>query len=81
MRRNLPQLNRSEGPAKGIATMAMCEACHKPLTFYIEPSEEDEDERVGGSSASANTGSYIDDDVQLQCGCHFHWSVHPVLLD
>lgn len=50
--------------------MAECVACHKPLTLYIEPDEDDEDESMGDS---ANTGSYVDDDVQLQCGCHFHW--------
>ncbi|KAF6228433.1 hypothetical protein HO133_008163 [Letharia lupina] len=54
--------------------MAKCVACHKPLTLYIAPDEEDEDEdETMGGSASANTGSYVDDDVQLQCGCHFHW--------
>lgn len=56
--------------------MAKCVACHRPLTLYIEPDEEDEDETMGGS-ASANTGTYVDDDVQLQCGCHFHWFVVP----
>lgn len=60
--------------------MTVCVACQNPLTLYIEPGEEDEDETLGGS-ASANTGSYVDDDVQLQCGCHFHWSVHLVLLN
>lgn len=60
--------------------MAVCVACQKPLTLYIEPGEEDEDETMGGS-ASDNTGSYVDDDVELQCGCHFHWSVHLVLLN
>ena len=60
--------------------MATCVACQKPLTLYIEPEEEDEDETMGAST-SANDGSYVDDDVQLQCGCHFHWSVHLVLLN
>ena len=64
---------------KVIATMAKCVTCHKPLILDIELDEDDEDETMGGS-ASANTGSYVDDDVQLQCGCHFHWSVHLVLL-
>jgi len=53
--------------------MALCVACQKPLTLLIEPEEEDEDESMGGSSVDA--GSYVDDDVQLECGCHFHWSV------
>ena len=58
--------------------MAQCVACHNPLTLYIEHDEEEEDETMGGST-SMNTGSYVDDDVQLQCGCHFHWSVDPAL--
>lgn len=55
--------------------MAGCVACSKPLTLYIEYDEED------AGSSSANTGSYVDDDVQLQCGCHFHWSVHLGLFN
>ena len=65
---------------KAIATMAKCVACYKPLTLYIEPDDEDDEDNMGGSS-SANSGSYVDDDVQLQCGCHFHWSVRLVLLN
>ncbi len=65
---------------KAIAAMAKCVACHKPLTLFIEPDEDDGDETMEGS-ASANTGSYVDDDVQLQCGCHFHWSVHLGLFN
>jgi hypothetical protein len=51
--------------------MAGCVACSKALTLDIEPEEEE-----AGSSAS--NGSYVDDDVQLQCGCHFHWSVSSI---
>ena len=56
------------------ATMAECVTCHKPLTLYIEPDDIDEVE-LTGATVSADTGSHVDDDVQLQCGCHFHWSV------
>ena len=60
--------------------MALCVACNKPLTLFIESAEEDEEMETMEGSASANTGSntgsYVDDDLQLQCGCHFHWSVH-----
>ncbi len=54
--------------------MATCVTCQTPLTLYIEPEEEDEDKHMV-SGPSADAGSYVDDDVQLQCGCHFHWSV------
>ena len=55
--------------------MALCVACDKPLTLFIESAEEDEEMVTMEGSASANTGYYVDDDLQLQCGCHFHWSV------
>ena len=64
------------GKRKAIATMALCVACNKPLTLFIESAEEDEEMETMEGSASANTSSYVDDDLQLQCGCHFHWSVH-----
>ena len=57
----------------------MCVACHKTLILYIDSAEEDEEGEDMESSASANARSYVDDDVQLQCGCHFHWSVHLVV--
>ena len=53
--------------------MAVCAECQEPLTLFIEPEIDNEDQGLGGSSA--NAGSYVDDDVQLQCGCPFHWSV------
>lgn len=56
--------------------MALCVACDKPLTLSIESVKEDEEMETMEGSVSANTGSYVDDDLQLQCGCHFHWSVH-----
>ena len=64
-----------------IAIMALCVACNKALTLYIEPAEEDEEMEAMGGSASVDKGSYVDDDVQLQCGCHFHWFVHLVLCE
>ncbi|KAK4694336.1 hypothetical protein P7C71_g3232, partial [Lecanoromycetidae sp. Uapishka_2] len=54
--------------------MAQCVACSKPLTLFIEPEVED----TSGSVSSI--GSYVNDDVQLQCGCHFHWSVRQQLM-
>ena len=58
--------------------MATCVACHESLTFYVELDEEEEDEDE--DETMEGSGSYVDDDVLLPCGCHFHWSVHLTLL-
>ena len=50
-----------------------CVTCQQPLILLIEPDEEDENLIRGQSSYNAET--HVDDDVQLECGCHFHWSV------
>lgn len=47
----------------------ICASCHDTLYFDIELDSEDED-----SKAPANTQS-VPDDVELTCGCHFHWWV------
>ena len=52
-----------------------CVSCEKVLTLFIEPDEEDDDAPMEGSGDAAE-GSYVDDDVHLQCGCHFHWFVY-----
>ena len=53
--------------------MAECMDCHKTLTVYVEPDSADDDDESMGESTS---GQYVPDDVGLQCGCHFHWSVN-----
>ena len=54
--------------------MTVCAACQKPLTLHLNGDDEDEDdEDKGDPSTSPRDGSYIDDDVHLSCGCHFHW--------
>ncbi|KAF2835193.1 hypothetical protein M501DRAFT_471518 [Patellaria atrata CBS 101060] len=53
-----------------------CVACQKPLTLEIEQESEDEDmqmEGVVGSSSSAAQPNTVPDDIELGCGCHFHW--------
>jgi ferredoxin len=44
-----------------------CSSCHEPLLLEIEPDSDNED-----SKAPAQVES-IPDDVELSCGCHFHW--------
>lgn len=57
--------------------MATCAACKEPLTVDIEPDDEDEDEGVSttASSGAAVGTKTVPDDVELTCGCHFHWFV------
>ncbi|KAJ4346622.1 uncharacterized protein N0V89_010553 [Didymosphaeria variabile] len=56
--------------------MSICVACQKPLEVELEPEEYEEDVQMGGSSsgkAPAAAPETVPDDVQLNCGCHFHW--------
>lgn len=55
-------------------SIGTCVSCRDPLTVYIENDEENEDADMAGAA-----GSYVADDVQLQCGCHFHWFVYDLL--
>jgi cytochrome c551/c552 len=55
--------------------MATCVSCHQPLVLVVEP-DEYEDVEMGGTSsgkAPAPEPKTVPDDVQLNCGCHFHW--------
>ena len=49
-------------------TDLMCVECQEPLYMEIEPDSEAED-----SKALAEPEK-VSDDVELTCGCHFHWS-------
>ncbi|MCJ1386455.1 hypothetical protein MMC17_009581 [Xylographa soralifera] len=54
--------------------MATCAACHGKLELEIEHEEETGDyEAMEGSSASNTNTTTVPDDVELNCGCHFHW--------
>lgn len=56
--------------------MSLCVSCDKPLEVEIEP-EEEEEELEGQPSSSgkapAAAPETVPDDVELSCGCHFHW--------
>jgi len=45
-------------------TMSTCKACDEPLVLRVD---EDEDEGAN------NENQTVPDDLELQCGCHFHW--------
>ncbi|KAH7378271.1 hypothetical protein BKA66DRAFT_421323 [Pyrenochaeta sp. MPI-SDFR-AT-0127] len=55
--------------------MSLCVACNKPLEVEIEPEEEEQYEGAASSSGKATAAApeTVPDDVQLTCGCHFHW--------
>ena len=44
-----------------------CSTCHEPLLLEIEADSDVEDSKAPAASES------IPDDVELTCGCHFHW--------
>lgn len=44
-----------------------CATCHESLLLEIEADSDVEDSRTEAASES------IPDDVELVCGCHFHW--------
>ena len=52
--------------------MAACVSCQQPLVHVLEP-EEDEDVQMGSGKGAAPEPETVPDDVQLNCGCHFHW--------
>ncbi|KAH6840090.1 hypothetical protein B0T12DRAFT_459413 [Alternaria alternata] len=54
--------------------MSVCVICEKPLEVEIERDEDEEYE--GGASSGKGPAAAPEtypDDVQLTCGCHFHW--------
>ncbi|KAF4342720.1 ring finger [Fusarium beomiforme] len=53
--------------------MSLCEACEETLVLRLDP--EDIDDEPGGFSAAgpSTSGSSVPDDLELPCGCHFHW--------
>lgn len=46
--------------------MATCKVCDEPLLVPV-----DDDEEIEGPSSS--TPQTVPDDLQLPCGCHYHW--------
>ncbi|KAF2457458.1 hypothetical protein BDY21DRAFT_285648 [Lineolata rhizophorae] len=58
--------------------MDSCAACHKPLIVELDDSDSDiemdmEDGGVSSRSAAVSGRNTAPDDVELKCGCHFHW--------
>ena len=53
--------------------MSACAKCENPLTLEIEADDSTDMELEAGSSKVAYTVTTVPDDVELSCGCHFHW--------
>lgn len=51
---------------------AVCKACEDPLIITIDPDSEDEDNQTGDEPQN------VPDDLELPCGCHFHWYLFPI---
>jgi ferredoxin len=45
----------------------LCATCQEPLVLEVEPDSDFEE-----SKAPAQVES-VPDDVELSCGCHYHW--------
>ena len=57
--------------------MEICADCEKPLVVHIDPDSEDKYDSAC-DDFNSNQSYTVDDDVELQCGCHFHWWVKPL---
>ncbi|KAI9736818.1 MAG: hypothetical protein M1818_005869 [Claussenomyces sp. TS43310] len=49
--------------------MAVCKACSQPLVLELDPDDFNE----ATASAAGGSSSIVPDDLELPCGCHFHW--------
>jgi len=49
-----------------------CVTCAEPLLLDIDSDDDDND---SGPESSSRNGRTVPDSVELNCGCHFHWSV------
>ncbi|KAF2115308.1 hypothetical protein BDV96DRAFT_599668 [Lophiotrema nucula] len=57
--------------------MAACVSCQQPLVLEVGSDDEEEDVQGQASSsgkAPATEPETVPDDVDLNCGCHFHWT-------
>ena len=48
-------------------TTELCASCSEPLLLEVEPDSDVEESKI------TNRTDSVPDDVELSCGCHFHW--------
>lgn len=55
--------------------MSACVSCNQPLVLELEPEHEEDVQMQNSSSGKAPAAApeTVPDDVELNCGCHFHW--------
>lgn len=58
--------------------MGDCVQCHEPLMLKVE--ETPDEPGVPTASYANGHSHYVPDDVELACGCHFHWCLSTSLL-
>ena len=70
-----PRISPKHSHTQTIRNMSLCVACNKPLVVEIEADDDEQYEMAGSSSGKAPAAApeTVPDDVQLNCGCHFHW--------
>ncbi|RGP59943.1 ring finger [Fusarium sporotrichioides] len=52
--------------------MSLCKVCEEALVLRLEI-DDDEIEASGTAGPSTTSNSSVPDDLELSCGCHFHW--------
>ncbi|MCJ1252180.1 hypothetical protein MMC30_009419 [Trapelia coarctata] len=53
--------------------MTSCATCELPLVLEIESHGDDHVDSPMRGGASTTVAHMVPDDVQMSCGCHFHW--------
>jgi len=48
--------------------MATCKVCSQPLFLDLDPDDFDE-----ATASVAGDSTTVPDDLELRCGCHYHW--------
>ncbi|KAJ4318105.1 hypothetical protein N0V84_007004 [Fusarium piperis] len=53
--------------------MSLCEVCEESLVLRLDPDEDVDDEAGVASAGPSSVSESFPDDLELPCGCHFHW--------
>ncbi|KAM5352154.1 hypothetical protein ACJ41O_004877 [Fusarium nematophilum] len=53
--------------------MSLCKTCQEELVLRMEPEDDVDDEAGAPSAGPSSVSTTVPDDLELPCGCHFHW--------